>query len=194
MKELNTQPLILIGYRATGKSTVGRVLASRLGWAYIDIDQSIESAFGGSIADIFRSEGETSFRSREANAIQALSGMSSCVIATGGGAILSLENRKLLRSLGFVTWLTSEPETILARIASDPTTMARRPNLTASGGLEEVRELLKVRGPLYRETADFVINADEISPEAVATAILTEWTGQHTFPSPSGVSLSSSSG
>jgi shikimate kinase len=193
MDEPNRKSLILIGYRASGKTTVGRILAERLGWAFIDVDECIEAAFGESIADIFSREGETGFRNRESSALKALSGRNCSVIATGGGAVLRLENRNLLRSLGFVAWLISAPQTILSRIENDPTTAARRPKLTASGGLDEVRELLKVREPLYRETADFVINSDEISPEGVATAILTAWPGQHTYPSPSGAAGFSSS-
>jgi shikimate kinase len=191
MAEPSMQSLILIGYRATGKTTVGRILAARLGWTFTDVDECIESVFGGSIADIFSKEGETGFRNREANALRSLSGQNRSIIATGGGAILRHENRTLLHSLGFVVWLESGPETIWARLQSDPTTASRRPNLTATGGVEEVRELLKVREPLYRETADFVINSDEISPEAVATAILSAWTS---YPSSSGVSGSSCSG
>jgi shikimate kinase len=193
MAEPNAQSLILIGYRATGKTTVGRVLAARLRCEFTDLDESIEAVFGGSIADIFRSEGETGFRNRESSAIRALSGQNRSVVATGGGAILRNENRNALRSLGFVVWLVSGPDAIWTRLQGDPATMARRPNLTSSGGIEEVRELLKVREPLYRETADFVVNSDDISPEQLATAILTAWTGQHTYPSPSGASGSSSS-
>ena len=193
MTEPNHKSLILIGYRATGKTTVGRILAARLGWTFIDVDECIESAFGGSIADIFVREGETGFRNRESSALKALDGRNCSIIATGGGAILRLENRSLLRSLGFVACLISAPETIISRIESDPTTAARRPKLTASGGSEEVRELLKVREPLYRETADFVVNSDDISPEGVATAILTAWTGKHIYPSPSGAAGFSSS-
>ena len=193
MSQPSPGPLILIGYRATGKTTVGRLLASRLRWAFADIDEHIESTFGGSIAQIFAAEGEAGFRNRESSALGALCTQNQCVIATGGGAILRPENRALLRSAGFVVWLTANPETIWSRLQGDPTTLARRPNLTAAGGLEEVRVLLRAREPLYRETADFIANADVPSPVDVANAILNAWTGQHTHPSPSGVSPSSSS-
>jgi shikimate kinase len=194
MAEPKLERLILIGYRATGKTTVGRILARHLGWAFTDVDDDIESIFGGSIADIFAQEGEVGFRKREASALKALSAANRCVIATGGGAILQADNRLLLRSLGPVVWLTAGPETILMRLQQDPATAVRRPNLTSTGGMEEVRELLKVREPLYREVAELVVSADNISPEAVATAILTKWTGQPTSPSSSGLRASSSSG
>jgi shikimate kinase len=177
MSKHSFRPLILIGHRATGKSTVGRLLAARLGWPFADVDEHIESAFGGSIADIFATEGEQGFRNRESTALKELCGCNRCVIATGGGAILRAENRSLLRSAGFVAWLTARPETLWARLQLDPTTAARRPNLTSGGGQEEVQTLLAAREPLYRETADFVANANVPSPEDIASAILTQWTG-----------------
>jgi shikimate kinase len=182
MSDQNQRPLILIGFRATGKTTVGRLLAARLGWDFVDVDEHIEANFGGSIADIFAAEGESGFRKRESQSLRSLCGQNSRVIATGGGAILSQENRSLLRSTGFVVWLTADPQTIWNRLQSDPITAARRPNLTASGGLDEVRVLLAIREPLYRQTADFLANADDPSPESIAAAILRAWTGQSTYP------------
>jgi shikimate kinase len=182
MSDQNQGSLILIGFRATGKTSVGRLLAAQLGWNFVDVDEYIEMSFGGSIAGIFAAEGESGFRKRESQALITLCGQDRHVIATGGGAILSQENRLLLRSTGFVVWLTAEPQTIWTRLQGDPTTASRRPNLTALGGLDEVRALLAIREPLYRETADFVANADNPSPESITAAILTAWTGQSTSP------------
>ena len=115
------------------------------------------------------------------------------MIATGGGAILREANRQLAEARsGFVTWLTAAPETLWERLQTDPTTAARRPNLTASGGLEEVRSLIAAREPLYREIADFAVASDTLSPEAVAAAIFTAWNGGFTSRSSSGASSSSS--
>ena len=174
------QLLILIGYRGTGKTTVGRLLATQLGWNFADADDLIETTAGRSIADIFATEGEAGFRDREAAAIRELCKRQRLVLATGGGVVLRPANRDLLRSAGFVVWLTASPETCWSRLQSDPTTSIRRPNLTATGGLEEIRGLLAFREPLYRELAHFVIGTDSPSPEAVATAILTEWNGGST--------------
>ena len=185
-----TKPFILIGYRATGKTTVGRLLAARLGWEFVDLDDHIEAGFGGSIAEIFAAEGEAGFREREGEALRALGGRERCVIATGGGAILRAENRAHLRATGVVVWLTAGHETIWSRLQADPTTATRRPNLTAGGGLQEVRAVLDVREPLYRETAEIVVNADHPSPEAVAAAILNAWLSS---PSSSGASSPSPS-
>lgn len=175
--------IVLIGYRGTGKTTVGRLLANRLGWEFADADDLIEATAGKSVAAIFAAEGEVGFRDREAAALRTLSQREKLVLATGGGAILRTENREVLRSAGFVAWLTATPETVWARLQGDPATASRRPNLTATGGIEEVRNLIVARTPLYEELADFVADADTLSPEAVAGAILTAWNGGHIFPS-----------
>jgi shikimate kinase len=190
---MTTERLILVGYRGTGKTTVGRLLAGQLGWSFADSDDAIEAAAGKSVADIFAAEGEAGFRDREAAALRELCGRGRYVVATGGGAVLRPANRELLRAGGFVAWLTASPETIRARLEGDPTTAARRPNLTPAGGIEEVRALLAAREPLYREVADFVADADAPSPEAVAAAILKAWSGCHTSRSSSGAGASSSS-
>jgi shikimate kinase len=176
-----TPPLLfLIGTRGTGKSTVGRVLAARLGWAFADADERIEAAAGMSIADIFAAEGEAGFRDREAAVLAELAGLTNHVVATGGGVVLRPANRELLRNSGFVAWLTASPEAAFARLQADPTTAARRPNLTPAGGLEEVRAVLAAREPHYRACAHFAIDTGVPSPEAVADAILTAWNGGST--------------
>jgi len=183
----------LIGYRGTGKTTVGRLLAARLGWDFVDADDHIETVAGRTIAEIFAVEGEAGFRDREAAAIRDLCGRERLVLATGGGAVLRSANRELLRSAGLVVWLTATPETAWARLQNDPTTSARRPNLTANGGIEEVRTLLAARSPLYEELAHFVADADTPSPEAVAAAIFSAWHGSSTSRPQCGASGSSSS-
>jgi shikimate kinase len=178
MSQPSHSPLILIGYRATGKTTVGRILAGRLGREFVDIDERIEADFGGSISAIFQAEGEQGFRDRESRAIERECARPASVISTGGGAVLRAENRRLLRSAGWVIWLTSRPETIWDRLRNDPLTAGRRPMLTSLGGLDEVKALLSIREPLYLETAHLVVDADEPSPEAVAATILSAWRGQ----------------
>lgn len=189
-----TQPLLfLIGSRGTGKSTVGPALAGRLGWGFVDADEQIELAAGKAIAEIFAAEGEAGFRDRESAVLSELCGLTEHVVATGGGVVLRPGNRERLRKAGFVVWLTADPETAWARLRVDPTTAARRPNLTPRGGLEEVRHLMAAREPLYRETADFVIDTGKLSPEALATAILSAWNGGSiSRPSPGAPSPSSS--
>lgn len=185
--------LILIGARGTGKSTVGRALAARLGWAFVDADERIEADAGKSIAEIFSAEGEAGFRDREATVLAELCQREKHVLATGGGVVLRPANRELLKASGFVAWLTASPEAAFARLQADPTTASRRPKLTAQGGIEEVRTLMAARAPLYRECADFAIATGALSPEAVADAILSAWNSGSKAPPSSGASSSSSS-
>ena len=166
-----TGNLYLVGYRGTGKTTVGRLLADALGRPFVDLDERIETDAGRSIAAIFADEGEAGFRDRETAALQAAVGVDS-IIATGGGIVLREGNRRLLKSTGFVVWLQALAEILWERIRADTLTAARRPNLT-SGGLGEIVELLAVRERFYREVADAVVDAGGASPEAVADAILT---------------------
>lgn len=172
--------IILVGPRCTGKTTVGRLLAARLDRHFADADDRIEAGAGKSIAEIFVAEGETGFRNREAAALAELCSQPASVIATGGGSVLREANRQLLKANGFVVWLTAAPETLWERIRTDPTTAARRPNLTATGGPDEVRTLMALREALYREVADFAVACDTLSPEAVADAILKAWNGGST--------------
>lgn len=166
--------LYLIGYRGSGKTTVGDILGSRLGRPFVDADVVLEADVGMTIREIFATEGEAGFRDRETATLRKLIAGAEAVIATGGGVILRPENRDLLRSSGFVVWLTAEPELLWQRIQFDPTTGDRRPNLTATGGLDEVQAVLANREPLYRETAHLLVDASR-SPELVAADILPAW-------------------
>lgn len=192
MHDPSPQRIFLIGYRGTGKTTVGRLLAARLGWAFTDADDHTEATAGRTIADIFAAEGEAGFRDRESATLAELARRDRHVVSTGGGVVLRPANRELLRA-GFVVWLAADPHTIWARLQTDPTTAARRPKLTAAGGVEEVRQLVAAREPLYREAAAVRIPTDTLSPEAVADAILSAWNGRSTCPSSSGAPSSSSS-
>jgi shikimate kinase len=187
------QNLFLIGYRGTGKSTVGPLVAARLGWAFVDADELTEATAGMSIKEIFAKEGETGFRNREAATLAELASRTNHVIATGGGVILRESNRAVLRKSGFVVWLSATPEAAWERIQADAATAARRPNLTVAGGLDEVCTLLATREPLYRAAANVEIRTDGLSPEAVADAIFRAWNGGSTSPPSSGACSSSSS-
>jgi shikimate kinase len=169
--------IFLIGYRGSGKSTVGRHLAGRLGWAFLDADAELEARAGRTIADIFRDEGEPGFRDRESAVLADLATRPNHVIATGGGVVLRPGSRELLQSSGFVAWLQAPAGVLHERIVADPTTAARRPNLVA-GGLSEIVDMLAVRAPFYRAAAHAVFDAAAASPEAVAAAILAAWTAR----------------
>jgi shikimate kinase len=163
--------LVLIGYRATGKTTLARQLAQRLGWDWIDADVEIERRAGKTIARIFAEQGEPAFRDLEAAVIADLCGRSRLVVAAGGGAPLREESRRVMRNSGHVVWLTAGCETILARMTGDATTADRRPSLTNQSPLEEIRQLLSRREPIYRETAHLIVDTEAKSPEQLADEI-----------------------
>ena len=164
--------LVLIGYRATGKTTLAQLLAERLGWDWIDADVEIERRAGKSIARIFAEDGEPAFRDLEAEVILHLCQRQRLVLAAGGGAPLRLESRRAMRTFGKVVWLRAQPETIHARMSGDVTTAARRPDLTSKGGLEEVVHLLTQREPVYRESAHLEVDTEGKTPGEIAAEIL----------------------
>jgi shikimate kinase len=162
--------VFLVGPRGSGKTTVARLLAAELGWAWVDADVLLEARAGLSIRDIFAAEGEAGFRRREADMLAELCALESHVIATGGGVVLRAENRALLKRSGVVVWLTGDIDTLWGRITADATTAARRPTLTV-GGRAEVAELVAAREPLYRECADVVIDTTGRSPGEIVEAV-----------------------
>ena len=166
--------LTLIGYPATGKTTLARLLAERLGWDWIDADVEIERRAGKTIARVFAEEGEPAFRDLEAEVIADLCRRDRLIMAAGGGTPLRPESRRAMRAAGKVVWLTARPETILARMTTDPTTTVRRPNLTDKTPLEEIVELLKKRESDYRESADYEIDTERKTPEVLVEEILEE--------------------
>lgn len=170
MSELTASRVFLIGYRGTGKSTVARLLAERLGWAWSDADALLETRAGLSVRQIFASEGEAGFRERESLLLAELCGMERLVIATGGGVILRPANRELIRAGGIAVWLTADPSTLWDRLEGDATTAERRPTLTV-GGRAEVEQLLRDREPHYRACAHFAVDTVGRSPEHVAEEI-----------------------
>jgi shikimate kinase len=164
--------LTLIGYRATGKTTLARLLAERLAWNWIDADVEIERRAGKPITQIFADEGEAAFRDLESAVIADLCRRDRWVLAAGGGAPLRPENRRVLGAGGPVVWLTARPETILARMTADATTPARRPPLTAKTPLEEIVEVLAAREPIYRAAADCVVDTEGKTPEELVEEII----------------------
>ena len=168
--------LILIGYRGTGKTTVGRLLAEELGWNFVDADDEVERVAGKSIADIFSADGEEAFRDMEQQVVGALCQREQHVISLGGGAILRSENRDAMQRAGTVVWLTAAPATIQQRLCADDATRDRRPNLTQQGGLEEIETVLKQREALYRACADLEIDTDGVALADVSAKILSDLT------------------
>ncbi len=164
--------IVLTGFMGTGKSTVGKELARRLGMTLIELDSEIEKAEGMTIREIFSQYGEEYFRQKETEAIKRLSGERGLVISTGGGVVLREENMDILRRDGVVICLWAEPETVLERTSDT----RERPLLDVEDPLERIRKLLEYRRPFY-EQADHFIKTDGKTPVQIAEEII-ELTGE----------------
>jgi 3-dehydroquinate dehydratase/shikimate dehydrogenase len=161
--------LFLIGYRGSGKTSVAELLAARLGWSWIDADATLEQRVGSSIRELFDSEGEDAFRQHEAALLDEFCQLDEHIIATGGGVILSEENRARLGQ-GTVVWLWAPADVLWQRMQADPATAQQRPDL-AQGGLAEVEELLAARAPYYEACQHVTVDASQLSPSEIAAAI-----------------------
>ena len=164
--------MILIGYRGSGKTVVGRLLAGELRRPHVDTDVLIEDREGRTIAEIFEQDGEPRFRRIESEVIAGLAPEAPTVISIGGGAVISEHNRKRLRGLGIVVWLQAAPEDLHRRIAADHESAASRPPLSTTDALTEVRTVLAQRGAWYEELADVEVDTTGKSPEEVTQMIL----------------------
>ena len=162
------QNIVLIGFSGTGKTTVGKLLAERLGYAFIDIDHEIERNCGMSVEEIFHVHGEEYFRGQERMAIRNMLNINGAVIATGGGAVLSTENVSDLKSCGTVIWLQAPAERILGRIERD--TVAR-PLLNKPDRLQIIRKMLQERNEKY-SAADFSVETGDDFPWDVSEKIM----------------------
>ena len=165
--------IVLIGYRGTGKTTVGRLVAEQLHWPLIDADVELERRAGRTIREIFATDGETTFRDLETQVLSDLLQAEGQVLSLGGGVVLRPENREQIRAANHrVVWLQATVEAIYTRIHGDPTTAERRPALTASGGYEEIVQLLAAREPLYSECAEFIVATAGKTAEQVAAEVV----------------------
>jgi len=160
----------LIGYRGAGKTTVARELAKRLDWEAVDADELLETRCGISIRQIFADKGELWFRDMESRILAELAQRHHAVLALGGGVILRPENRNELKRLT-VVWLDAPAECLFQRIQADTSTEQRRPNLTHTGGRNEVERLLAERRPLYQQSANYRVDVRDKPPEAIAEEI-----------------------
>jgi shikimate kinase len=162
--------VILIGARGSGKTTVAKLLAERLGWSYVDSDDEIEARAGKSIAEIFAAEGEAAFRDRESQVVADLAARDGAVVALGGGAVMRPENRQAFEQAR-VVWLTASPATLWGRVAGDAATAGRRPQLSPQGGITEIIATLDARREIYRRCAHLVVDTEGKTPREIADAI-----------------------
>jgi shikimate kinase len=160
--------LVLIGFMGSGKSSVGRELARRWGYRFIDTDAMIRHKYDLSIPDIFAKFGEPFFREAEYQALVRLQRIGSTVIATGGGIVTQPRNLPLLRTLGPVVWLSADQTTIVDRVGKS----THRPMLDQANPEESVTRLLAERAPLYRKAADLLIETSGLTHREVADRIV----------------------
>lgn len=154
-----------------GKSTVGRVLASQLGWTFLDSDHEIEQRTGADIPWIFEIEGETGFRDRETQVIEALTQCDSIVLATGGGAIMRDVNRESLASRGFVVYLAASVREQVRRTGND----SKRPLLAGKDRKAVLTDLMAVREPLYHDVSHVILATENRSAKKLAHLIVHEY-------------------
>lgn len=159
--------VVLVGPMGAGKSTVGRQLASRLSFKFIDTDHRIEERTGADIPWIFDVEGEDGFRVRETSVLEELSGFKNYVIATGGGIVERECNHPLLKALGKVIYLTASIDQLYARTCKDK----KRPLLQVEDPKAKIRSLIEHRDPLYRGVADLVLDTDGRNSQWVVNRI-----------------------
>lgn len=164
--------LILIGYRCTGKTTVGQLLSEKLGWPLVDTDALVQQRAARSIDAIVADGGWEAFRDAETAVVRDVAAADRQVLSAGGGAVLREENRRALKDSGKVVLLRADAETIWGRMQADAKTAAERPDLTDTGGLDEIRRLMDERREVYRATADLAISTDRYGPAEVAGRIL----------------------
>lgn len=162
--------LVLLGFSGSGKSSVGRIVAGRLEWTFVDTDALIVERFGMPIARLFREQGEDVFRAAEREAVAAACADRHRVISPGGGAPVDPTNRLLLRTGNLVVRLEASPEELLRRLRTRGAT-EERPLLAASDPLERIRDLLAARAVAY-DIANVVVNTEGCTPEEVADAVL----------------------
>ena len=166
--------IVLTGYRGSGKSTIGRKLASRLWQAFVDVDDLIVRRAGKTIREIFTDHGEPHFRQIEAEVVREVACLDDCVIGLGGGTLMREDNRAALKQAGHkIIYLRCEPEELVRRVEADPATAETRPNLTnLGGGLDEIRAMLLQREPVYRAAMHAELDVTSLTPDEAVVYIV----------------------
>lgn len=171
-KYIMSKNIILIGYRATGKTTVGLQLATHLGLRFIDMDHEVEQRHGRSISEMVADQGWTYFRRLEKELLEELIGYRGVVISTGGGAILHQDLWPRVMASGLVVWLTADRKTICQRLLEDDQTFSQRPSLTGRDPFAEIAEVLAQREPMYRAGSHIEVDTGCLGLDEIVTLIV----------------------
>ena len=160
--------IVLVGFMGSGKSAVGRLVAKRLHFQFVDTDRLIVERAGMPISEIFAQQGEEYFRDLETEVLESLGDRERSVIATGGGAVVKERNHALLKSLGFVVWLTASEDVIFDRVSRND----KRPLLQTENPRATISQMLATRRPLYEGAAAFNVDTTTFSHDAAAAAVI----------------------
>jgi len=163
--------IVLIGYRCSGKTEVGKILARELEKDFLDTDELIEDNAGCSIETIISRDGWNHFREIEKSLIEEVSRRNNLIIATGGGVVMDEDNVKNLKKNAWIVWLNGESEVIRERMDKEQRSGKIRPSLTGEDPLEEIKQVMDVRIPFYKKAANFVVNTSNRTLEKVAASI-----------------------
>lgn len=166
--------IYLIGFRCTGKTTAGKIIADKLHMEFIDADDEIVKQQGMPISDIVAKHGWEYFREKESGIIKEISSKDGQVVATGGGVILNMDNVVHMKKNGIIIWLRAKPETVKNRILQDEKTRQSRPSLTSKGLIDEIEETIETRKPYYQKAMKFYIDTDDVDIEEVADRIISK--------------------
>jgi len=163
--------IVLIGYRCTGKTSVGKRISERLDIPFYDTDELIQRHVGKPVKEIVDEKGWNVFRAEERAVIKQLPSFADAVIAVGGGAVMEAENREVLRDKGFCVWLTADLRTIIERMRHDQASAAQRPPLANDSVERETADILEARRSVYQELADCTVDTAGKGIEAIADEV-----------------------
>ncbi len=163
--------IFLIGYRCTGKTTLGKILAHRLNFDFIDTDRLIEQHLESTILEIIEKQGWEKFRQIEKQTLLDTKKNKNTVIATGGGIIIDHDNQQFIKKNGFCVWLDADIKTIMDRLNTDNKTRTSRPPLTNKDLFSETNKIVQKRKPLYKNTAHIRIDVSFNTPEEIVNII-----------------------
>ena len=188
LEPLNPPNLFLIGYRCTGKSSVGRFLAEELNWPFTDTDSLLVAQQRMSIKEMVGAHGWEGFRQMERVVLKSICASGGQVVATGGGIVLNDENVMCMKKSGRIIWLRARLETITARMLKDKDSREFRPALTLDDSISEIEESVHSREPIYDNAMDFFVDTDDLTIRAITDIIIEKLKAMNNPAASNGVS------